>query len=116
MNILVVDDEEVIRDSLQEFLISEGHDCQTAEIGQDALERLKKYSPDIVISDMLMPDMDGLALVKRIDQDYTDKQMEIILITGHADKFKLATVGNHHRVVDVMKNPIDISKLRNYLL
>jgi len=62
--ILVVDDEEGIREIVSALLESQGYDCSTASDGLLAREYLKKNSVDLVLSDMVMPEMDGLTLLE----------------------------------------------------
>lgn len=92
INILIVDDEPLIRRSLSEFLTIEGYTLSSASNGIQALELLKTYSADIVISDIKMPEMDGIELLKNIKQEYPD--MQVILVTGY---------GSVQDAVDAMK-------------
>ena len=64
--ILVVDDEESIREFLEIMLRKEGYEVTCAEDGQAALDLIKKKSVDMVISDMQMPNMTGLELLKNV--------------------------------------------------
>ena len=81
IHVLVVDDEPLIRRSLSEFLTLEGYAASSASNGQEALNLLKKNKADIILSDIQMPDMDGLALLKEIK---TRKiTTPVILMTGY---------------------------------
>lgn len=64
--VLVIDDEELIAESVAEILRSEGLDAIVAFSGQEALEVVKDICPDIVLSDVLMPEIDGVETAKRI--------------------------------------------------
>ena len=81
--ILVVDDEEIIVRLLSMSLRSDGYETVTAGNGQQALEVFKAESPDIVVTDIKMPVMDGLELLKKIKEIDGDK--EVIIVTGHGD-------------------------------
>lgn len=81
--ILVVDDEEVIVRLLSMSLRSDGYETVTAGNGQEALEVFKAESPDIVVTDIKMPVMDGLELLKKIKE--IDADNEVIIVTGHGD-------------------------------
>ena len=61
VNVLVVDDQEVIRDTLQTALDDEGFTVETAANGQEALEILGRWKPCVVLLDLMMPVMDGWA-------------------------------------------------------
>ncbi len=81
--ILIVDDEQAIVRLLSMSLKSDGYETCTAFSGEEALDVLKKQSPDIVVTDIKMPGMDGLALLKKIKELYPEK--EVIIVTGHGD-------------------------------
>ena len=78
--ILVVDDEKVIREITQAFLIINGYDVNTAENGKEAFEKMLSSHYDVVITDMQMPLMDGIELLERISQIKADTVT--ILLTG----------------------------------
>lgn len=80
VRVLVVDDEDYIRDSVQIILESEGYKIFVAENGVRALEVLEDNYVDIVLTDIKMPEMDGLTLLKKIKQKYNN--IEVLLITG----------------------------------
>ncbi|WDP92900.1 MAG: response regulator [Desulfobacter sp.] len=81
--ILIVDDEDIIVRLLAMSLRSDGYEVVTAGNGQQALEVLEKEAPDIVVTDIKMPVMDGLELLKRIKE--LDGEKEVIIVTGHGD-------------------------------
>src|SRR6266436_5679389 len=65
-NILVVDDEPQITRVLKTTLSSQGYGVRTASDGEDALRQLKTWSPDLIITDLRMPNMDGLELCRQV--------------------------------------------------
>lgn len=79
--VLIVDDEEEIRNILAEFLTTMNFEVVTAIDGHDALYNLQKSNFDLVISDLVMPNMDGLELLKKV-LDIDDK-IVFVMITGH---------------------------------
>ncbi len=81
-SILVVDDEEAMRESLSAWLRKDGHRVDAASSGPEALERLKESEVDLVLSDIKMPGMDGLELLQRIKAAYPD--ILVIMITAYA--------------------------------
>jgi len=81
--ILIVDDEEIIVRLLSMSLRSDGYETVTAGNGEEALKVLEAESPDIVVTDIKMPVMDGLELLKRIKK--IDAEKEVIIVTGHGD-------------------------------
>ena len=81
--ILIVDDEEIIVRLLSMSLRSDGYETVTAHSGEQGLEVFKSESPDIVVTDIKMPGMDGLELLKKIKE--IDPEKEVIIVTGHGD-------------------------------
>ena len=80
LKILVVDDEEIIRNILLDMLSQDGHSVQTAVDGRDALEYLENDSWDLVLSDLTMPRLDGAALLKIIRERWPETLVIIITV------------------------------------
>lgn len=80
--VLVVDDEELIAESVAEILRSDGFDVLVAFSGNEALELTRELCPDIVLSDVLMPDIDGVETAIQIRQ--TCPETRILLFSGQA--------------------------------
>ena len=68
--VLVIDDEEVVRDLVSEVLAGAGHDVVTASDGGAGLAAYRESPFDLVITDILMPVMDGLAVIQELKRDY----------------------------------------------
>ena len=81
--ILLVDDEPDIREVLQMAMLDAGYEVLMAENGEAALQCFLAERPPIVITDIKMPVMDGIELLKRIKRE--DPETEVIMITGHGD-------------------------------
>ena len=80
--ILFVDDEEQIRRLLSSFLTRRGYQVKTAVDGQEALNLLESYTPDLVITDVNMPNIDGTELTRRLRAHPTLKSMPIIMLSA----------------------------------
>jgi len=91
LSILIVDDEEDSLEALRELLSQLGHSCVTASDGLDALEKLTEKQFAIVITDIRMPRMDGIELIKRIKTDLHD-DVDVIAITGHHTQYKFTDI------------------------
>ncbi len=81
--ILVVDDEENIRMLISEHLKSNGYNCSIAANGKEALEKLERDNFELVLSDIKMPVMDGIELIKKIMSEYKD--IVVIMVTSVFD-------------------------------
>ena len=106
--ILLVDDEEDIRDVLGVYLKDQGYDIYMAGNGEEALKIFAEHKPPIVLSDIKMPGIDGIELLKRIKQDNPDT--EFIMITGHGD-MDLAIASFHDQAADFITKPINVNIL-----
>jgi putative nucleotidyltransferase with HDIG domain len=81
--ILVVDDEEAIREVVSTMLESRGYHCTSVSNGRMAQESVKKQTPDLVLSDMIMPEMDGIKLLDWLRQ--YDQDVPVIMVTAIHD-------------------------------
>ncbi len=82
-NILVVDDEEAIREVVSTMLESKGYHCTAVHNGRVAQDQVKKSTPDLVLSDMIMPEMDGIRLLEWMRQ--YDPEVPVIMVTAIHD-------------------------------
>lgn len=83
MKVAIVDDEADMRQSISQWLALSGFDTETFASAEDALKTLGADYPGIVVSDIKMPGMDGMALLKRLMG--MDSGLPVIMITGHGD-------------------------------
>jgi two-component system nitrogen regulation response regulator NtrX len=107
-SILIVDDEQSIRDSLTGILQDEGYRVVTADNGEEALTRLGDERPDLVLLDIWMPGMDGLETLARI-RDFQPDQL-VIVMSGHGSietAVKATKLGAH----DFIEKPLSLEKL-----
>jgi putative nucleotidyltransferase with HDIG domain len=82
-NILVVDDEEAIREVVSTMLESRGYRCTAVSNGRAAQEVVRKETPDLVLSDMIMPEMDGIRLLSWLREH--DPEVPVIMVTAIHD-------------------------------
>lgn len=83
--ILVVDDDAITQRVLQHYLGRAGFQVITAQNGRDALKLAKRELPQVVILDVVMPDMDGWTVLKHIQEFDVTKQISVIMLSGNAD-------------------------------
>ena len=103
--ILIVDDEEVICSILARRLTREGYACVTANNGREALQYFYKHPFSLIISDIKMPEMDGLALLKRVKA--TNPKMMVIMVTAFPE-IDLAVEAMHLGAYDFIIKPADL--------
>jgi len=80
--VLVIDDEEAMRDSCQQVLVREGYRVETAADGESGLRKVREVRPDLVLVDLKMPRIDGMEMLKEITA--LDPTIVAVVITGYA--------------------------------
>jgi|SRR3990170_784454 len=78
--ILIADDASAVRDVLTEVLSQEGHKVHTASSGGEALKRFEELRPELVVLDIIMPDMDGLIVLDFIRR--VDAKIPVVMVTA----------------------------------
>ncbi|MBN1128109.1 MAG: response regulator [Chitinispirillaceae bacterium] len=104
--VLVVDDEMVICQLLQTFFTSRGYETRSAMNGREALSLIAERSPDIVISDIRMPVMDGIELFRTIKERYP--HIKLVLMTGNNIEEYLTLI-RHHNIGNILAKGPDFS-------
>jgi CheY-like chemotaxis protein len=87
MTVLVVDDEEDYKIILRTILMTKGWDVVMARNGAEALEKLKSFPVDLIISDIYMPVMDGRKLHRMIRSNPATEKMPFLFISGYDDSY-----------------------------
>ena len=111
INVMIVDNESAIRKGMLHFIQWTSLGCEIAAQagdGQAALDLIPAVKPDLIISDIRMPGMDGLELASRIYQEYPD--IKVIILTGYPD-FKYAQRAIQSHVVDFVLKPVSVENL-----
>ncbi|PPS46068.1 PleD family two-component system response regulator [Chroococcidiopsis sp. TS-821] len=107
--ILVVDD---IADNLfllQTFLEAEGFEVETADNGSQALSRISTNLPDLVLLDVMLPDISGYEVTRQIRQNYNLPSLPILLVTAHEQAH--AKLGFEAGANDFIRKPVDFEDL-----
>ena len=110
--VLIADDEEDIRDLLGLLLEDLGFEVIKAGDGNSAFSLFQQARPSIVLTDIKMPGMDGIQLLKRVKAE--DPDAEVIMISGHGD-LNLAIESLKYQAADFITKPIDDALLTHAL-
>ncbi len=104
MKIAIVDDEKDMRQSISQWLALSGFDTETFASAEEALKGLGPEYPGVVISDIKMPGMDGMAFLRRLMS--LDSSLPVIMITGHGD-VPMAVEAMRIGAYDFLEKPFD---------
>lgn len=107
--ILIVDDEEGLREGLSKLLEGEGYAVIAAETGEEALQILQQSHIDLVLTDMRMPGMDGIELLKKIRERYGE--LGVIILTGYGQIESYIEAMNFGAIEYVSK-PFKVNELK----
>jgi len=107
--ILVIDDEEAARFGIRKVLEKERYQVDLADNGQQALQKIREFSPHVVISDINMPHMDGITLLKEMGR--LEAPPPVILITAHGSE-SVAVQGLRAGAYDYLAKPFEVEDLR----
>lgn len=88
-SILIIEDEAPIRDNLRRFLQLEGYKVFEAENGQRGLDQIRTALPDLIVCDVMMPELDGFSLLKILRADPRTAAVPFVLLTASAEKESL---------------------------
>ena len=107
MKILIVEDNPVNSQLLEQILQGAGYETVTANSGREALECLPAHTDiQLIVTDIMMPEMDGLQLIEHLRSHFEWKDMPLILLTAHTDRetiLKTAKLGCEHYLVKPVK-------------
>lgn len=110
--ILVVDDEPQIRRIMRTTLIGEGYAVDDAKTGEESLEKLRSFRPDLVLLDMNMPGMGGLAACRDIRRDSNAAIIMLTVRNTEADKIKALDAGADDFVTKPFSTPELLARIR----
>ena len=83
--VLIVDDDQAARESLSKLLTAAGHTADAVPNGKDALQRVLAQSPDVIVLDLLMPEMDGPSFLEVIRSYLRLQSLPVVVLTGLED-------------------------------
>jgi EAL domain-containing protein (putative c-di-GMP-specific phosphodiesterase class I) len=106
--VLVVDDEPGVLNMFEHVLTSHGFDVETAADGHDAIERIDRHPFDAILTDVTMPDMNGIALLRAVRE--RDLDVPVILVTG-SPSVDTAAQAVEHGALRYLTKPVEIEEL-----
>ena len=109
IRVLVVDDDEPHAQAVAESLERVGYECTTATSGEEGATQIESENFDVVVTDLMMGDLDGLALLQKTKEELPNA--EVILLTGHASVQSALAAGQAGASMYLTK-PLDINELR----
>src|SRR5687768_7978526 len=120
--VLAIDDEPSMTEWLKMVIEAEGYEVRTALIGTRGEEIFKQWRPDVVVTDLMLPDLDGIQLLRRLKE--IDPLPEIIVISGQGTISKAVEAGQagafyflgrwraHDRVLEIVRRAMERTQAR----
>lgn len=108
LSLLVVDDDDTVRDTLVEYFEALGHTARGAGTATRGRQLAAEHAPDVVLLDLRLPDASGTTLLEALRAD--DPELAVIVLTGHAD-VSTAVLAMKRGAVDLLEKPVDLGAL-----
>ena len=108
MKILIIDDEQSLTKILTKFLEQNGYEAYPAYTGQEGLEKNDVLKPDVVLVDLLLPDISGMDLISKFNESSSNVSIVVITGVGSVDS---AVQAMKKGAEDYLEKPIDLEKL-----
>ena len=110
--VMVVDDEDSIRELTAAWLSDEGFVVATARNGADALRQLRDFGPDVIVLDLLLPDVNGFELCRRLRSNRATAAIPIIFLSAdESSVFKAMASPEYAPVFEILRKPAPAEKL-----
>ena len=117
--ILVVEDDEILRDILVKSLEKEGWEVVSVISAEKALEVLENIKPKVIILDLILPGIDGFEFLEKIKSNEETKEIPVFVLSNFGQKKdieKAQTLGVEDYIIKAHINPLDfVEKLKNFL-
>ena len=107
--LLIIEDDDVMRKTLEEVFAKQGFNAYSVEKGADAIKFIKKQSADVVLLDIRLPDIDGLSLLKEMRK--IDDSCLVIVITAYPE-VKVAISAMKAGAYDFINKPFELEELK----
>lgn len=105
-SILIVDDQEEIRELLSDVLLFYGYSTQTAANGKEAIEKIQNRRPDLITLDLAMPVLDGHGVLKRLAGDPSTAAIPVVVVSAYSSELQVTP-----QIVRVVSKPFEVAEL-----
>lgn len=112
--VLLVDDEAGFAELLRDLLVMDNYEVEIANDGQEGIEKVQVFAPDVIISDIVMPRVSGFEMFKKIKATPETASIPFLFITGFQDDRVLAEA-RKIGVFGILRKPIDIEQIESRL-
>ncbi|MBI4549277.1 MAG: response regulator [Ignavibacteriae bacterium] len=112
--VLLVDDEVGFAELLRDLLEMDNYDVQLAHDGQEGLDKLKTFTPDVIISDIVMPRLSGFEMFKKVKASPETASIPFLFITGFQDERVLAEA-RKVGIFGILRKPVDVEQIEHRL-
>jgi two-component system, NtrC family, response regulator HydG len=109
IRVLVIDDEQFHAETVAESLERVGYDCTLATSGGAGAKKIETEDFDVILTDLKMADMDGLAILRKVRQEHPE--IAVVVITGHGD-VKTAVEAMKQGAANFLQKPVNLTELR----
>lgn len=113
--VLLIDDDDLVLYALTKYLTKEGFKVEILSSGSEAIEKYKSFKPDIIVTDIIMPDVEGIELISSIRQ--IDENIPIIAISGGSRRLDTSYLRNAELIGAnaTLEKPFDEEELVSYI-
>ncbi len=108
--ILVADDDKLFQELFKDLIVDMGHDVLMVDNAMELLEKVKEYKPDIIMSDVVMPGIDGFELTRRLKADPQTMHIPVVIITSLSDR-AAKVLGLECGADELLNKPLDETEL-----
>ncbi|MCP4674441.1 MAG: response regulator [Deltaproteobacteria bacterium] len=109
--ILLIDDDSALRFLFSDILKEQGYSVEAADNGKDGLQLFAQEKPDLVITDIIMPDMDGIEVIMRLKRDYPDVKIIALSAGGTIDAKNYLKIAEGLGAEKVLTKPVEHKQL-----
>jgi two-component system response regulator YesN len=112
--VLIVEDERTLNEAYELVLKREGHDVRVAYNGEEALKVFKEHNPELVLLDLRMPKMDGVAFLKKLEPEKNHPDVKIIIFSNYDDQKEIDSAFKHganRYILKAWSSPKELAKV-----